>query len=160
MLESVTMKKLLVSALFATLTLPALAHSARAGELTIHHPWSRALPAAAVNGAAYFVLENKGVQADTLRAASTPRAQKAELHTHVNDGGVMRMREVAGGVAVPAGQRVPFAPGGLHVMLFGLTQPLQKGDRFPLTLRFDKAGEVKVDVVVEDGMAAAMPMQH
>ncbi|MGL6070681.1 copper chaperone PCu(A)C [Craterilacuibacter sp.] len=154
------MKKLLVTALLATLSLPTLAHATEAGTLSIHHPWSRVMPVAAPNGAAYFMLENKGKTADKLIAASTPRAQKAELHTHIHDNGVMRMREVQGGVAVPAGQTIKFAPGGLHVMLLGLNSPLVKGEHFPLTLKFEKAGEVKLDVVVEDGMPAAMPMQH
>ncbi len=159
------MKKLLLAALVATLPLAAAAHETRAGALTVNHPWSRLLPPSAPNGAAYFELANRGPEADRLLGAATPRANKAELHTHVHDNGVMRMREVEGGVAVPAGQTVRFAPGGLHVMLMGLNAPLAKGERFPLTLRFEKAGEVKVEVVVEDGMAApatahAMPAHH
>lgn len=159
------MKKLLLAALVATLPLAAAAHETRAGTLTVHHAWSRLLPPSTPNGAAYFELANRGPDPDRLLGAATPRANKAELHTHVHDNGVMRMREVEGGVAVPAGQTVRFAPGGLHVMLMGLNAPLAKGERFPLTLRFEKAGEVKVEVVVEDGMAApatahAMPAHH
>ncbi|MXR36434.1 copper chaperone PCu(A)C [Craterilacuibacter sinensis] len=154
------MNKLLLTALLATLPFTAIAHETRSADLTIQHPWSRVMPAASVNGAAYFLIENTGKQADRLLGAQTPRAKKAELHTHIHDNGVMRMREVEGGVAVPAGQTVKFAPGGLHVMLMGLNSPLQKGEHFPLTLKFERGGEVKLDVVVEDGMPAAMPMQH
>lgn len=84
-------------------------------------------------------------------SASTPRAERAEVHTHVNDNGVMRMRKVEGGVAVAPGQTVKFAPGSYHIMLLGLKQPLKAGDRFPLTLSFEKAGQVEVQVVVQDG---------
>lgn len=66
----------------------------------------------------------------------------------------MRMREVTDGVAVAPGTTVKFAPGGYHIMLMGLKQPLKAGDRFPLTLKFAKAGSVTVDVQVEDGAAS------
>ncbi|WP_206118773.1 copper chaperone PCu(A)C [Chromobacterium fluminis] len=138
----------------------AMAHEFKLGDMKIGHPWSRAMPESSPTGGVYLSLNNRGKTADKLLSASTPRAAKAELHTHLNDNGVMRMREVAGGVAVAAGQEVKFAPGSYHVMLMGLKQPLRVGDRFPLTLRFEKAGSVTVEVVVEDGVAAAAPAEH
>jgi copper(I)-binding protein len=132
-------------ALFAT---PSLAHDFQVGELHIDHPWSRALPPTAPNGAAYFVVHNKGSQGDRLLGASTPRAAKAELHTHVHLGDVMKMQKVDS-VGVPAAGEARFEPGGNHVMLFGLTQPLVAGERFPLTLQFEKAGKVEVEVAIE-----------
>jgi len=120
------------------------------GALTIVHPWARATPSAAVkNSAAFFVVENKGV-ADRLVAVSGSVAEKIELHTMVREAGVMRMREVKS-LDVPANGKLELKPGGLHVMLIGLKAPLKDGDRFPLTLRFERAGEIKIDVVAEKG---------
>ncbi|OBU87797.1 copper chaperone PCu(A)C [Chromobacterium subtsugae] len=129
----------------------AAAHSFQLGDIHIGHPWSRAMPATSPTGGVYLSLKNQGKTEDKLVSASTPRAEAAELHTHVNDNGVMRMRKVEGGVAIAPGQTVKFAPGSYHVMLMGLKQPLNKGDHFPLTLKFEKAGSVTVDVVVQDG---------
>lgn len=155
------MKKTLSALLgLCLLSAGALAHEFKLGDLKIGHPWSRAMPESSPTGGVYLLLSNRGKTADKLLSASTPRAAKAELHTHINDNGVMRMREVAGGVEVAAGQQVKFAPGSYHVMLMGLKQPLRAGDHFPLTLRFEKAGSVTVDVAVEDGVAPAAEHAH
>ncbi|MEJ8675318.1 copper chaperone PCu(A)C [Chromobacterium amazonense] len=130
------------------------AHSFQLGSIHIGHPWSRAMPETSATGSVYLSLENQGKETDKLVSASTPRADTAELHTHVNDNGVMRMRKVDS-VELAPGKTVKFAPGSYHVMLMGLKQPLKAGDHFPLTLKFEKAGSVKVDVVVQDGGAAA-----
>ncbi len=120
------------------------------GSLTIHHPWARAVPSAAVrNSAAFFTIENKGAP-DRLLAVSGTVADKIEIHTMVREAGVMRMREVKA-LDVPTNGKVELKPGGLHIMLIGLKAPLKEGDRFPLTLRFEKAGEVKLDVLAEKG---------
>lgn len=143
--------------------LPSFAHDYQVGELTIDHPWSRELPPNAPAGAAYFTLKNQGATADRLIGANTPRAQKSELHTHVHQDGLMKMQRIAA-VEVPAKGEVAFQPGGNHVMLFGLSQPLKAGDEFPLTLEFEKAGKVEVQVQVESadghGMDHQMPMDH
>ncbi|WP_374424880.1 copper chaperone PCu(A)C [Chromobacterium sp.] len=155
------MKKTLSALLgLCLLSAGAMAHEFKLGDLKIGHPWSRAMPESSPTGGVYLLLSNRGKAADKLLSASTPRAAKAELHTHINDNGVMRMREVAGGVEVAAGQQVKFAPGSYHVMLMGLKQPLRAGDHFPLTLRFEKAGSVTVDVAVEDGVAPAAEHAH
>lgn len=141
----------LKSASFVLLTLlglPALAHEYTLGDLHIDHPWSRALPPTAPNGAAYFVVHNRAQAGDRLLAVSTPRAAKTEMHTHVMLGDVMKMQKIDS-IGIPAGGDVRFAPGGNHVMLFGLTQPLVAGERFPLTLEFEKAGKVDVEVAIE-----------
>lgn len=143
--------------------LPSFAHEYKAGDLTIGHPWSRELPPNAPAGAAYFTLHNQGTQADRLLGASTPRAQKSELHTHVHQNGLMKMQQIPA-VDIPAHGEVTFQPGGNHVMLFGLDKPLKAGEQFPLTLQFEKAGKVEVQVKVESadshGMGHGMPMQH
>ena len=86
--------------------------------------------------------------ADKLVAASSPVAQKAELHTMSMSGMVMKMRPIAG-IDIPAGQAVTLQPGGMHIMLVGLAKPLKTGQTFPLTLTFEKAGSRTVNVAVE-----------
>ena len=135
----------------ALITLPALAHDYDQGSLHIGHPYARATPPGATSGAAYLSVENKGA-ADKLLRATTPRAGAAELHNMSMDGNVMRMRAVPG-LALPAGGTVKLEPSGYHLMLTGLKQPLKAGDRFPLTLYFEKAGQVTVDILVQDAAA-------
>ena len=126
---------------------PARAHEFKAGEITIEHPWAR--PAASGNSAAYLELANAGSAPDRLLGASTPVAASAELHTSMIDAnGVASMRPVQG-VDIPAGGTAKLAAGGLHIMLTQLRQPLQVGQSFPLTLNFEHAGMVTVEVVVE-----------
>lgn len=128
--------------------LAAQAHEFQAGQIQIDHPWSREMPPSAPNAAAFLTLHNQGEAADRLLAASSPQAQKVELHEHVHQGGMMKMQQVQG-IDVPAGAEVKLQPMGYHVMLFGVKQQLKDGERFPLTLRFEKAGEVQVEVAVQ-----------
>jgi copper(I)-binding protein len=88
-----------------------------------------------------------GDQPDRLVSVSTPAADKAELHETISDKGVMKMRPVQG-VPIPAGAMVTFSPGGYHVMLMGLKKPLVAGQSFPLTLTFEHAAPMTVDVQV------------
>ncbi|MGQ7959561.1 copper chaperone PCu(A)C [Pseudomonas sp. SP16.1] len=134
-----------------SLLLPALlaqAHDYQAGQLQIDHPWSREMPPVAPTAAAYFVVRNQGGEADRLLGASTPVAGKAELHEHLHADGVMKMQQVQD-VTIPAGGEVRFEPMGYHVMLFELKQQARDGERFALTLNFEKAGEVEVEVAVQ-----------
>ena len=126
----------------------ALAPSYKAGPIDIGHPWARATAPSAPNGVGYLSLTNTGTEEDRLVAASTPVAEKAELHTHLNENGVMKMREVPY-IAIAPGETMKLAPGGLHVMLLGLKKPLVKGEQVPLTLRFEKAGTVDVELSIE-----------
>lgn len=138
----------LLLASLLTSPLLAQAHEYSIGKIEIDHPWSRALPPSAPNAAAFFVLHNRGEAADRLISASSPQAQKTEIHEHVHQDGLMKMQQVQG-VDVPAGGEVQFVPMGYHVMLFGVQKQAQDGERFPLTLRFEKAGEVQVEVAVQ-----------
>ena len=139
--------------LLAALLLPAgfaSAHEYNVGNLHIAHPWSLALPPNAPNVAAYFVIDNKGAEADRLLSVDTPVSDRSELHEHVMNGDVMRMQQVPN-VAVPAHGQVTFSPSAYHVMIM---QPkdrslLTDGKRFPLTLHFEKAGNVTVEVAVQ-----------
>jgi copper(I)-binding protein len=110
-------------------------------------------------GGAFVTLLNTADAPDRLVSASSAVAERVELHTHIMDGGVMRMREVEGGIPLPPGETVNLQPGGLHIMLLGLNQGLAAGSRFPLTLTFEKAGSVQVEVPVE-AMGSMGPGGH
>lgn len=143
--------------LYVVIFLLAFDAPANAADLAVEQPWARATPGRAPTGAAYLTLVNRGKDDDRLLGAASPVAAKAELHGHQaatgHAGHVMEMRPVAE-VQVKAGQTVVFKPDSLHVMLVGLKAPLKEGERFPLTLRFAKAGEIQVEVPV--GRAGAM----
>ena len=127
----------------------AHAHTFKLGEITIGHPYARATAAGQASGGGYLKLENKGAD-DKLLSASADVAASVELHSMSMEGDVMRMRQVDG-VALPKGKTVELKPGALHIMLVGLKAPLKDGDKFPMQLRFEKAGEVTVTVNVEAG---------
>src|SRR5438477_2177667 len=124
----------------------ASAAVAQPTQLEIDNAWARATPGKAENGAAYVTITSP--TADRLVSASTPAAKKAELHTMSMQGMVMKMRPIAG-LDIPAGQPVALKPGGEHIMLMGLNQPLREGQSFPLTLGFEKASPRTVTVTVE-----------
>ncbi|WP_085656615.1 MULTISPECIES: copper chaperone PCu(A)C [unclassified Pseudomonas] len=145
----------------AALLLPACfahAHEYKAGELEIAHPWSQELPPNAPTVAAYFVIHNAGKTDDRLLGVDSPIAPKAELHEHVMQGDLMKMQQVPN-VAIPAGGNVTFAPMAYHVMLMNPSDRslLSDGKRFPLTLHFEKAGDVTVEVAVQKEAPQAMP---
>ena len=147
----------------AALLLPACfanAHQYKVGELDIAHPWSQELPPNAPTVAAYFVIHNAGNTADRLLSVETPIAEKAELHESVMQGDMMKMQRVPS-VEIAPGGTATFAPMGYHVMMFGLKDRslLQDGKHFPLTLHFEKAGAVPVEVNVQK-VAPADSMEH
>lgn len=117
------------------------------GGVKIEAAWARATPGKAKNGGAYVTIVNAGKHADRLLGAKADVSKRVEVHTHLMDNGVMRMRKVAG-IDLPAGGKIHMKPGGYHVMFLGLHKPLKKGESFPVTLVFEKAGEVKTEVKV------------
>lgn len=123
--------------------------------IRIEDAYARETIGTARTGAVYLRVINSGTAEDVLTAAASPRANRIEIHTTGMQDGVMRMRRIDT-LPVPAGGSVAFEPGGLHLMLFGLTQPLQAGTRFPLTLTFEKAGAVPVEVTVRS-LAQSLP---
>lgn len=129
----------------------------RLGDLVIEGPFSRASAGRGRAGAAFMTITNTGDGDDRLIAAETDVSSLVELHAHRMDAqGVMRMREVEGGIPIPAGETVALQPGGLHVMMMGLERRLAEGETFPLTLVFDRAGRVEVTVAI-GGVAASAP---
>ena len=124
-----------------------LATSAHGADIELRDAWARATPPGAEIGAAYLEIRNAGGTPDRLLSASTTAAKRVEVHVTQRDGDVMKMREVKA-LEVPARQSVRLAPGGTHLMLLNLAQPLKQGERFRLRLRFERAGEVETEVEV------------
>jgi len=153
-------------ALITALLLIAAA-AAQTGSVEVRDAWARATPGKADIGAAYLTLESP--TDDRLTGLSTPVASTAQVHTMTMEGGVMKMNRVAA-LDLPAGQPVKLEPGGMHIMLIGLTDKLRPGQSFPLTLSFEKAGKREVTVSVEKpgargpekatGGNMPMPMHH
>lgn len=146
----------------AALLLPgafANAHEYTQGDLHIAHPWSLQLPPNAPNVAAYFIVHNNGKADDRLLGADSPLSDDVQLHEHAKAAsGAMKMQQVPN-VLVPAGKDLTFSPGAYHVMLM---QPkdrslLVDGKRFPLTLHFEKAGDITVEVAVQQQPPADQP---
>jgi hypothetical protein len=127
------------------------------GDLVIESPWAR--ESVTPTGAVYFTVRNRGEQDDRLIGVASDVADRADLHASIVQDGVMRMRHVDA-VEVPAGGEVALAPGGLHVMLVGLKAPLEEGGSFPLTLTFEKAGEVAITVTIEDITYGGAAQEH
>lgn len=122
------------------------------GQIQVEEAWSRATPPGATVAAGYLVLRNAGGAPDRLLSVSSPAAARVEAHVTVKDGDISRMREVKG-YEVPAKGRLELKPGSGHLMFVDLKAPFKQGDKVPATLRFQRAGEVKVEFAVE-GMGA------
>lgn len=120
-----------------------------ADPITIERPYARASAPGQMVGGGFMTIVHQGSSEDRLVSATTPIAREVQIHTMNMDGGVMRMRPVEGGLAIPAGGRVVLQPGGLHLMFMEISAPLVAGTTFPVTLRFAKAGDIKVDFNVE-----------
>jgi len=125
----------------------AHAHSFKLGEIDIGHPHARPTVAGQPMGGGYLMLDNKG-RDDKLVSASAAISASVELHSMSMEGDVMRMRQVDT-ITLPTGTKVELKPGGYHLMFVGLKAPLKAGDKFPMKLKFEKAGEVEVTVNVE-----------
>jgi copper(I)-binding protein len=132
----------------------------RIGDIVITGAFARAtLPRAPVGGG-FLALSNTGSSDDRLVSASAPVGRETQIHEMAVVNDVMRMRQIGDGIALPAGQSVTLAPGGLHLMFMGLNQPLVEGESFPVTLTFEKAGAITLDMVVAGSAAGAMTMDH
>ncbi|MDB5416218.1 MAG: hypothetical protein JWR10_4553 [Rubritepida sp.] len=140
----------------AILAMPAVA-LAQPASITVENPWTRAA-GQGMQGGGFLTIRNTGTAEDRLVSASSPIAARVELHTSLRDGDVMRMRPVEN-VPVPANGSVSLAPGGLHMMMIGLTRPMNVGETVPVTLHFERAGEVTVNMAVQ-AAGARMPMRH
>jgi copper(I)-binding protein len=151
------MRTVIATSVLAAASLAAQGQDA--GKLHIAHPWARATAQGQKVGGAYLEIDNRGKTSDKLLGVQSGVADATQMHRMQMEGNVMRMREVPA-IDIPAGGKVALAPGGLHIMLVGLKAPLATGSSFPLVLRFEKAGEVKVDVKVESAVPAGHETKH
>jgi hypothetical protein len=150
-------RTLILLALAATLpATSAHAEDVKAGDLVITQGWSRATPGGAKTGGGFLTIENKGAAPDKLIGASADVAGKVEVHEMAMNDGVMKMRPVEGGLAIDPGKIVKLAPGGYHLMMMDLKNPLKQGEKLPVTLQFEKAGKVAVMLDVQ-GVGAPAP---
>jgi len=141
-----SLKSILAAAALSTLASFALAEGSN---IVVVDPYARTSTPSSKSGAIFLDVVNSGGP-DRLIAASTPVAKTTMLHSHREDAdGVMRMIHIEDGWEVPADGVLMLERGGKHVMLMGLTEPLEQGDTVPLTLTFEQAGDVIVDVVID-----------
>lgn len=131
--------------------------SPAAAQVKVEGAWARPTVPGQPVGGGYLTLRSVG--ADRLLGGSTPVAERVELHSMVMTGNVMKMRQLDA-LALPAGQRVKLEPGAQHLMLVGLKAPLKVGDKLPLTLKFERAGEVKVEMTVMSGPTPMAEPDH
>lgn len=137
-------RTILVAGAAALLAVPAFA------EIEVHDAYARSAGPAAKTGAAFMEIRNTGESDDRLVGVQSEAAAKVELHTHeAGENGVMRMRPVEDGFAVPAGGTHRLARGGDHIMFMGLTGPFEQGATVSLTLIFEQAGEIALEVPVD-----------
>ncbi len=150
-------RALMAALMLAGAAAPSLAAPGRAS-IVVEDAWCPPTPPGAPTAAGYLTLRNLGPVGDRMTGASSPRAAQVTLHSMSKAGGIMRMREVTGGLAAPPGARVEVQPGGaMHLMLIGLKRPLRAGEHVPVTLRFSRAGEVHADFLVRAQGAQAPP---
>jgi periplasmic copper chaperone A len=135
------------SLVLALIAANAFAQDVKLGAININHPWARATPGAVKNSAAFMVFDNKGA-ADKLVGVSGDIAREIQIHSMITEAGVMKMREIKS-LDIPANGKAELKPGGFHVMLIGLKDGLKEGEKFPLKLKFEKAGEITVQVTAE-----------
>lgn len=131
-----------------------------ASRIAVSHGWSRETAPGQDAGGAFLTIVNQGTAPDRLLGGTTPLAQDVQIHTVDMAGGVMRMRQLADGLEIPAGATVTLAPGGYHVMLMDLQRPLARGEAVPLTLEFENAGRIEVNLAVQSIGAAGPGEAH
>lgn len=151
-------RRLFLAAAVSVLALPALAQDYKVGSLEITTPWTRATPPSARTGGGFMTITNKGTTADRLVSARSNASDKVEIHEVQMDGSVMRMRELANGLEIAPGATIMLKPGGYHIMFMELKAPIAKDTKVPVTLVFEKAGSVDVQLTAE--AMGAMPHGH
>ena len=144
-----------VALLAASLACGAVfAHDYQVKSLHVSNPFARATPPGAKVAGAFMSIENQGKEADRLVGVTSPAAGVVAIHEMAMNGGVMKMHAVQS-IDIKPGETVELRPGGYHVMLEDLKQPLKQGDQIPLMLTFEKAGAVEIKVNVGAMGAAA-----
>jgi periplasmic copper chaperone A len=137
----------------------ALAEDFSVGTIAISHPWIRATPKGAAVAGGYMTISNKGTAPDRLIGVSSAVADQLQVHSMVMEQGVAKMRPVEGGLEIKPGETVELKPGSFHIMLMGLKQPIEKGQKVKATLEFANAGKADIECTVE-AVGAASPSGH
>lgn len=150
------------AAFFTLFASPVLAEMSEVhlGNLTLSHAFTRAMPPTAKAGGGYVTITNTGSEADRLIAVSSPAAPVVQLHQMKMDGDVMMMSELPDGIVIPAGGSVALAPGGLHIMFMQVPTPFAEGDTVSVTLTFEHAGKIDLELPVAPLGAKSAPMDH
>lgn len=149
-------RRSLLAAALVLSALPAAAHDYKLGTLEIATPWTRATAPTAKAGGGFMTITNRGNVADRLIAARSTASAKVEIHEMRMDGNVMRMRELEKGLEISPGATVSLKPGGFHIMFMELKAPFAVNGSVPLTLVFEKAGSIDIEMKVE-AMGAGAP---
>jgi copper(I)-binding protein len=133
----------------------ALVASPALAQVSVDQPWMRATAPGAKVAGGFMTIQNQGAAPDRLVGAASPVAERVELHVHVHEGGVMKMRQVQG-FDIPANGQFVLKPGGAHLMFMNIKRQINQGEKVPVTLKFEKAGEMKVEYAV-GGLGAMGP---
>lgn len=147
------MRRILYGAIVAIIVGPASAHVLDLGDIQINHPWTHASPAGASASPVYMTITTVSDTPDRLLGASSPVADHAEIHNHIQSENTMGM-EVLPSLELAKGKPIEFSPHGLRMVLIGLRAPLEEYDSFPITLQFERAGPKTIEVTVEEPGAA------
>jgi copper(I)-binding protein len=147
------MKKLSLAMLAACLPFTACWAGGAADQITVIDPYVTMAPPNATATAAYMVLKNDGSAEIKLTKVDDNAAKATELHAHIHEGGMMKMRQVPD-IALAAKSETALQPGGLHIMLIGLTAPLKEGDKIAFTLSFSDGSSKQIEATVRKLMAA------
>lgn len=129
---------------WAFFLIAVLLPSAAVAQVTVEKPWARATAPGATVGGGYLTIRNGQASVDRLVGVSSPAAARVELHVHLREGEVMKMRQVPA-LEVPAGGVLELKPGGAHLMFMAIGKPFKEGERIPVKLKFEKAGEVNAE---------------
>lgn len=152
----------LVAALLAltAVVAPVMAHEYRVGDIEVIHPYAPPTPPGAPMAAGYLEIINHGTQDDRLVGGKVTFAHELQMHETTVEGDVSRMRQIEGGMLIPAGSTVKFEPLGKHLMFTDLAEPLVDGDRQSAVLTFEQAGDLEVEFAIEHAETGAMSHEN
>ncbi len=153
-------RKKLFMAFIGSLIAPFSAQADNAAnQIEVVSPFVREVPPTAMAAAAFMTLKNNGQQDIYLTKADSPAAKNVQLHTHIHDHGVMKMRQVPN-IKVPANGEVHLQPGGYHIMLIKPVKPVKQGEKVKVTLTFNDGSHKTISVPVKSFMSMMSKMKH
>jgi periplasmic copper chaperone A len=153
-------RNLIAAALLCVAASPVSAHSITEGDITVTHPWTRPTPPGAAIGVGYMAISNNGNTEVTFTGGKTPKAKDVSIHQSSTKNDMMTMKPVPDGLPIPAGETVLLEPSGYHLMLEGLTGAIARGENIPMTLTFEGAGPVDIELHTMDMQPAEDQHHH